>query len=99
MSTSGELQAYVYNYETGRFTCEWEEDKNLQAPTVLYIPDMENLHKEAIKVTSGIENFAFKHIDQSPAGYLIIEPSGADLGRSLELTIKSPANVALSSSE
>ena len=41
--TGGVLTRYGFNRETNLFTCTWEESPEVNASTVIYIPDIENL--------------------------------------------------------
>ena len=40
---SGNLSGYSYDYETGLFSCTWVEDPGVLSPTIIYVPDIEDL--------------------------------------------------------
>ena len=97
VSTSGELKSYQYNFETGQFDCKWMERKGLDAPTVIYVPDMEKMPKEHLKVMPEAEKIEVLNIEGSTAGYLVIPSTGREGNRSVSFTIsqKSDKDISL----
>ena len=89
VATSGELVEYAYDYDTGKFSCIWTKKNRIQAPTIIYLSDIENLQKDLITVTPEVESIEIENINNSPAGYLIIPSSDVDGVKSLELILKS----------
>ena len=75
MNTSGELISYSYNIEKGDFFCKWKGSAAINAPTKLYIPNLEQLDKENIRISPEVESIEIINIDNSMAGQIII-PSG-----------------------
>lgn len=80
--TNGELLSYRNDFEAHTFTMEWEETKNHNSPTVVYIPHLSKLNKEEIK------DFSIEKIKDSDAGYLVIPISETGGKRKLNLTFK-----------
>ncbi|RXJ44651.1 cellulase family glycosylhydrolase [Gelidibacter gilvus] len=80
--TNGELLSYHNDFEANTFTMEWDEVKDHNSPTVVYIPNLSKLNKEEIK------DFTTDEIKDSDAGYLIIPTSEMGGKRSLNLTFK-----------
>lgn len=76
VSTSGNLESYNYDFEKGEFQCNWVENAEISAPTIIYIPDLENLNKERISVSPEAESIEIVNIENSTAGHLIIPPTG-----------------------
>jgi endoglycosylceramidase len=99
MRTNGSLRSYEFDYDKSTLICSWKEDEHITSPTVIYIPDMDNLQKELIAITPEAESIEIEYIDESKAGYLIIPPSGELLERKLELTMKNPDNEVISLSK
>jgi endoglycosylceramidase len=85
---AGSLTSYSVNYDTGIFTCTWKEENSVTEPTVIYIPDLNCLTKESIKLSPGKTHPVIKPIDNSNAGYLIIQVDKNATDRSLNFKIK-----------
>jgi endoglycosylceramidase len=85
--TGGILDKYNLNIETGLFTCSWEESAEVNAPTVIYIPDIENLVRESISIKPERSSTVIQSIKNSKAGYLIVPVTGKSLHRSIEFKI------------
>lgn len=69
------LISYSYDYSSGTFSCAWNENPSVSAPTVIFVPDITKLVKGSIMLAPVAKNFAIQPIDGSSAGYLIIYPS------------------------
>jgi endoglycosylceramidase len=85
--TGGTLDKYSYNHETGLFSCSWKELPEVNASTVIYIPDIENLIRESISLNPERSSTVIQSIKNSKAGYLLIPVSGKSLCRSIEFKI------------
>ena len=85
--TGGVLNNYGFNHETGLFTCSWEESPEVNAPTVIYIPDIENMVRESISLNPERSSTVIQSIKNSKAGYLIIPVTGKSLSRTIEFKI------------
>lgn len=85
--TGGKLISYSNNNETGVFTCEWEESPEVNAATIIYIPDLESLVKESIKPDPQEGRTVIQSISESPAGYLIIPETGKSVKKSIEFRL------------
>ena len=80
---SGKLIRYFQNYETGEFYCSWEENKNVTASTVIFVPNSTYLTKESIRIVPETDNIMIQPIDSSNAAYLVIPASGENEARTL----------------
>jgi endoglycosylceramidase len=85
MLTSGSLANYAYDHHAGELACQWSENNRINAPTVIYIPDLDHLQKEQIIISPEAESIEIEHIEGSKAGYLIIPPTGESIERSVKL--------------
>jgi endoglycosylceramidase len=85
--TGGILENYSFNIETGLFSCSWEESPDVSAPTVIYIPDIENLVRESISLNHEKSSTVIQSVKNSKAGYLIIPVTGKSASRSIEFKI------------
>ena len=70
--TAGSLTGYSTDYETGNFSCTWNENGGVTEPTVIYVPDLTKLDKSSIRVIPGTKKVMIHAIGNSKAGYLII---------------------------
>jgi endoglycosylceramidase len=84
---SGELVSYDYDFETGDFTCVWNEKEISNAPTVIYVPNLRNLSENDISMTPPAEQIIFEYCKDSNAGKLFISPIGKGGKRTLEFKI------------
>lgn len=94
---AGILKNYDFNRETGLFRCSWEESPGIKAPTVIFIPDINNLVKESISPATERSTAVIQPIKDGKAGYLIIPVAGKSIVRTIEFKIRS--NTRASSSE
>jgi endoglycosylceramidase len=85
--TGGVLNNYGFNHETGLFSCSWEESSQVSAPTVIYIPDIENMLRESITLNHERSSTVIQSIKNSRAGYLIIPVTGKSVSRTIEFKI------------
>lgn len=85
--TGGKLNNYGFNRETGLFKSSWEESPEVKAPTVIYIPDLENLVKESISPGTVRSSAIIQSIKGSKAGYLIIPVTGKSMVRTVEFKL------------
>jgi endoglycosylceramidase len=80
---SGDLISYDYNFESGDFTCSWNESTESTEPTVIYVPNLRNLSENEVTITPVAEQIVFEYCDKSNAGKLLIAPSGRNEKRTL----------------
>ena len=85
--TGGVLNNYGFNHETGLFSCSWEESTDVSAPTVIYMPDIDNLVRESISLNPERSSTVIQSIKDSKAGYMIIPVTGDSLTRTIEFKI------------
>jgi endoglycosylceramidase len=83
----GTLLKYSFSHNTGLFSCSWEESPEINAPTVIYIPDIENLERESISLNPERSSTIIQTIKNSKAGYLIIPVTGKSVTRNIEFKI------------
>ncbi|WP_430974087.1 cellulase family glycosylhydrolase [Sunxiuqinia rutila] len=81
---SGNLIGYDYDFETGKFTMQWEEEAGVQAPTIIYLPWLSSLSEE-ISIIPESEKLETEQLKDSDAGWLLIPPSEKGGQRSLSL--------------
>lgn len=86
---SGNLLEYDYNFKTGDFTCVWNEIEEIDAPTVIYVPNLRNLSENEISMTPAAEQIIFEYCDDANAGRLLISPMGKKGKRTLSFNILS----------
>jgi endoglycosylceramidase len=92
----GNLKKYEYNMEDGLFRCSWEESPEVKAPTVIYIPDIDNLARESISLSPERSSTVIQSIKDSKAGYLIIPVTGKSVERNIEFRInKNQASISI----
>jgi endoglycosylceramidase len=82
---SGKLISYDYEINSGIFNCQWSEDKDIDEPTRLYIPDLDRLSEEELWIEPESDKIILESIPNAEAGYLIISPTGEAVTRSLKL--------------
>jgi endoglycosylceramidase len=83
----GTLKTCQFDYETGIFTCSWEESPDVKAPTVISIPDLRSLNKESIKLDIESENTIIQSNENSNSGHIIIPVTGKKTERNLRFEL------------
>ncbi len=96
VKTSGMFESYNYDFESGQFECQWLESGSIKSPTVIYVPDLERLSKEGLKIIPEANKIDILNIEGSTAGYLIIPSLGRDANRSVSFTIELGSNEEIS---
>ncbi len=84
---SGNLIEYDYDFETGQFTCHWEESADTKAPTVIYVPNLKELSPNDIVMSPQAEQIVFHYCDSGRAGKLLISPLGEALKRNISFSL------------
>ena len=82
MFINGRIIGYKNDFERSQFSIEWEEEKENNTPSIIYIPQISRLNK------SEIIGFEVHEINNSDAGYLIIPVSEENSIRMLTLNIQ-----------
>ncbi len=82
---SGTLISYNYNGNDGVFECSWEEDPKISSPTRLYIPNLDRISDEKIKVEPDADQVIIESIPNSKAGYILINSLGGSLSRKIRI--------------
>lgn len=93
---SGRLFSYSNNRETSTFTCIWEEDQSIEAPTQIYIPDM--FHIESITLTPESQRITLFELENTNAGFIIIPNGGVSASREIRVEFSSTKDINLGSS-
>ncbi len=93
---SGHLKAYSYQVETGVFSCKWTESSDVNAPTRIYIPDLNLVSRDQIMVTPESDGYIIEPIEDGTGGYLIIASLGVKQERALRLVIEKEAEEVIS---
>lgn len=73
MRTNGTLLYYMNNAESNQFECEWQEDRNSDAPTRIFVSDIKNAEKNYELLPNSAATF---HALGNTSGYMEIEPLG-----------------------
>ncbi len=86
---SGRLIEYKSDLDNRRFDCVWEEDTNVSAPSVIYVPATWFPKGYKITLEPVEKGWSFEKIsDESPSGYIIIPTTGKFTRRSLKIESK-----------
>ena len=96
---SGNLIAYNYDFESGEFTCLWEESEENEenkAPTVIYVHNLKDLSPDDIVMSPPAEQIVFDYCDPGPGGKILISPGGESLSRSLSFSLPSKTGEEIS---
>ncbi len=93
---SGDLIEYDYDFESGEFTCIWEEKGNSKAPTVIHIPNLKDLSQNDIVMSPPAEQIVFEYCDTGHGGKIFISPVKEPLKRKLSLSLKEKAEEEIS---
>ncbi|MGB9598194.1 MAG: hypothetical protein ACPL7B_18040, partial [Candidatus Poribacteria bacterium] len=86
---SGKLIEYKSDLNNRKFDCFWEEDPNISAPSIIYIPA--EWFPKGYKVTlePSEKGWSFeKFSDKSSNGHIIIPTTGKSIRRSLKIESK-----------
>lgn len=78
--TNGELLEYNFNRETKIFTMTWQENKDSDAPTLLFVP---SLAKDAMGEIGKSFDAKIERIPNSTSGWLVVAPLGSGEKRKL----------------
>jgi endoglycosylceramidase len=84
---AGTLKGQFFDPESKTFKCEWTEDKDVSAPTTIYIPAWMNPENIKVELTPTADDFKVEAIAQN-AKNLLISPSGKSIDRSLVIQFK-----------
>lgn len=82
--TNGELLNYKYDRETKTFSMHWLEDKDSDAPTMIFAP---NISKVDIDALDRSLSATIEKIPNSNAGWVIVPSKGDGNNRTLEVLI------------
>ena len=85
---SGSLLAYNYDFESGEFTCHWEESEESKAPTVIHVPNLKDLSQDDIVMSPQAEQIVFEYCDTGRGGKLIISPLKEASERTISFPLK-----------
>jgi len=84
---SGTLSSYSFSHETGDFNMTWQEDPAVKAPTVIFIPSLDRLVKESVRVSPGNDRIIIETIKGTTNGYIVISPLGGAQERNFRLNL------------
>jgi endoglycosylceramidase len=93
---SGNLIEYDYNFESGEFTCLWEESGDSEAPTVIHVPNLKGLSQNEIIISPPTEQIIFEYCDSGHSGKLLISPVGEALKRKLNFSLQAKTGEEIS---
>lgn len=83
---SGDLIDYNFDFDTGEFSCTWEENGEAKAPTVIHVPNLKTLSETDIVMSPPVEQIVFEYCDTGNSGKLIISPLKEARRRSLSFS-------------
>ena len=96
MTVSGTLLEYAFDYESGKFSCSWNEHNGISSPTVIYIPKIDQLDQQLIEVSPEVESMEIEPIPDSKAGYLIIQSTGQEATYNLTIKLRTQEGEVIS---
>lgn len=96
MSVSGKLNSFNFDFEAGVFTCTWQNNTSIDAPTKIYIPNLDKLEKDQISLTPDVESISLELIEGSEAGYLVVPSAGGNAPRTVTFTVSKNSEQAIS---
>ena len=76
----GALKEYFFEPETGKFTCVWLDDKDLESPTVIYIPAWLKVDLRNINLFPVAEGYELTTVSETSQSSLLIIPPSKDGG-------------------
>lgn len=86
---SGKLIEYKSDFDNRRFDCVWEEDPNISAPSLIYVPAIWFPKGFRVTIEPNEKSWSFQKIsDESSNGYLVIPTTGKSVRRSLKIESK-----------
>jgi endoglycosylceramidase len=85
--TAGSLTGYGVDHDKGTFSCSWEESGLTGAPTIIFLPDEQNVRNKGISLSPGEGKFEIRSSGKGKSGYLIIPPSGKPEKRTVEFNV------------
>ncbi len=85
--TAGTLLSYEYNIKANSFSCKWQEKAEVKAPTRIYIPVLDNVYSNSVKISPMSDAYKFVKNDTGKGGYLVIQPQGLAQVRAVQFTI------------
>ncbi|GAB3655888.1 hypothetical protein GCM10028791_27330 [Echinicola sediminis] len=84
---NGELIAYSYDHKNSSFKMSWEEKENINAPTLIYFPDLSLIPEEEIQEL----NYKLFPSQNSKAGWLMVASSNKANRIDLIISMKQPS--------
>ena len=85
---SGDLVSYNLDHKTGKFTCKWKENSQINTPTSIFIPDLDKIDVDSILVEPEGEGIVVEAFDNGKGGYVVIYPTGKNIEREVVFTIR-----------
>ena len=83
---SGKLLAYDYDFESGWFSCSWQENGESREPTVIHVPNLKELSQNDIVMSPPAEQIVFEYCNTGNSGKLIISPMKEAVTRELSFS-------------
>ena len=81
------IHLYDYDFESGGFSCSWEESGESREPTVIYVPNLKELSQDDIVMSPPAEQIVFEYCDAGNSGKLIISPMKEAITRSFSFSV------------
>lgn len=88
---AGRLLEYRYDFDAGAFTCAWEEDAAIAAPTRIYVHEGCFSDAHTVSLEPAGAGFTYEPVEAGlSAGHLLIPPTGAGGPRRLSIAPRPP---------
>lgn len=85
---SGKLLDYHFDFETGEFTCSWEENDSSKEPTVIFVPNLKVLSEDLIKTGLKGKLVDFEYCEAAGAGAILVGASGNSGKQEIKINLK-----------
>lgn len=81
---NGLLMAYKTDFAKGEFTCTWNEDPEVKAPTKIYLPKRIFSSRDAVQISPPGKGFAVEPVPGDAGNvYVVVAPVGPAVERTL----------------
>jgi endoglycosylceramidase len=85
---SGALKNSGFNYQTGEFTCTWEESPEIMKSTVIFVPELKDLVRENITIKPENRNVIIQSMENGDGGFIIVPTNGLKSERTISFILR-----------
>ncbi len=85
----GTLDFCMINFDTGVFECSWEENPELSGPARIWITNLPAICDDDIEISPEGAQIEIDNMENSPGGFVVIDPAGKAEKRTIRLTLTS----------